>query len=650
MARQIGAAFGLPVHHLDDVARDVASGRSRSQAERLEIVASIAAAPQWVTDGVQTSWTDELCGRADLIIWLDQLASSQAQLRIAQRFALHAMLEFRRQRGRHRFLRVRSYLHHTLAFFRSLREIRAFDHATPSDQAVDGGSRAATTAQLQRYRSKVVHCRTAADVDALLSGIESARHALPGDPPGGAVGRRVIPAGLGSPTFGSAPVGSRGRLLGHLSDPLFRHAYTLILSTGLTGMLGIVYWVLVARLFRSAEVGVNAGVISSIVFLSGLAQLNLRPTLSRFIPVAGRQSTRLALGAYASALFVGGIAATVFLAGSSLWAQSGPIQTVRDQPILATLFILSTMTWTIFALQDGLLVALRATGWLTIENVIFGIAKLLVVGLLAAGAVGGGYAITASWLLPMLIAVALVSVLLFGRLLPAHMRRAPATDPLVSAPRIARFAAADYLGSLFALTYVALLPVIVIDQVGAVAGGQFYIVWVVATALELIPPQMISSLTVDTAADPTTFGPQARRMLIAMFRLLLPVCLVSVVFAENILSVFGPTYQAAVPLLRLLVIAIIPYSLNTLYLALARSMVRTRRIIAVQAALAGIILTLTLVLIGPFGLDGVGLAFLIGHSVVAAVLLMTSLRPVLMNGSVGRSGHPPSGPPDLTQA
>ncbi|MEJ7696266.1 MAG: hypothetical protein WKF78_06525 [Candidatus Limnocylindrales bacterium] len=234
--------------------------------------------------------------------------------------------------------------------------------------------------------------------------------------------------------MGSSPDGVAGRFIGHLADPLFRHAYTLIINTGLTSVLGIVYWVLVARLFESHEVGVNAGIISSIVFLSGLAQLNLRPMLGRFIPVAGVRSSRLALASYASSLAVAAVAAVVFLAGSSLWAQSGPIPTVRDEPVLASMFVASTMIWTIFSLQDGLLVGLRATGWLTVENVIFGIAKLAVVALLAASAGGAGYAITASWLVPMIVAVAVVNGLLFRRLLPAHMRRAPVTDRLVSAP------------------------------------------------------------------------------------------------------------------------------------------------------------------------------------------------------------------------
>ena len=419
------------------------------------------------------------------------------------------------------------------------------------------------------------------------------------------------------------------RLVAHVSDPLFRHAYTLIVNTGLTSALGIIYWVVVARLFDSAEVGVNAAIISAIVFLAGLAQLNLRPMLGRFMPVAGVRSTRLASASYAASLLVAVVVGVVFLAGSSIWAGSGPIPAVRDDLALGVLFVACTMVWTVFALQDGLLVGLRATGWLTLENVAFGVAKLVVVTLFAVAGIGGGYAITASWLLPMVVAVGLVNVLLFGRLIPAHVRRYPTPDRIATPQRILRFAAGDYLGSLFALSYVSLLPVIVIDQLGAVGGAQFYIVWVVAGSLQLIPPQMISSLTVDTAANPDTFQRQGRRMLVAMFRILLPVCLVAVVAAPVILAVFGPGYGDATTLLRLLVLAIIPYSLNTLYLALARNTVRPRRIIVVQGALGLLIVGATVLLIGPLGLDGVGFAYLFGHSAVAAVLLLTALRPII---------------------
>ncbi len=436
---------------------------------------------------------------------------------------------------------------------------------------------------------------------------------------------------------------------GHLADPLFRHGYTLIVNTGLTSALGIVYWVLAARLYRADQVGINASVISSLVFLSGLAQLNLRPVLSRFIPVAGRRTARLALGSYASALLVAALAAVVFLLGSSIWASGGPIPIVRGEPLLATIFVGGTMLWTIFSLQDGVLVGLRATVWLTVENVVFGIAKIAVIVALATWPDARDIAIVASWLAPMVVAVAVVNLLMFRSLVPGHVRERPESSALVTAPRIARFAAADYLGSLFALTYLALLPVIVIDQVGVEAGGQFYIVWVIASSLQLVAPQLIASLIVETAADPSTFRRQGRRTLIVLLRILVPVCLLVALVAPSILSIFGETYVGEAGFLRLLVLAIIPQGINSLYVGLARIAVRPRRIVAMQAALAALILSISLLLVGPLGLEGVGLAFLIGHSVVAVVALATTLRPLIIrerdaalarNGDISDRGVP----------
>ncbi len=428
--------------------------------------------------------------------------------------------------------------------------------------------------------------------------------------------------------------GQVAELVEHLRDPLFRNAYTLIFSTGLTSVLGLVYWVLVARLYSPGEVGANAAVISSLTFLAGLSMLNLRPLLSRFLPIAGQRTVRLAVGAYATCLIVAATAAIVYLAGSQYWAPKGPITALRNDLGLALLFVSSTMAWTIFQLQDGLLIGLRATGTLTIENVLFSVAKMGLVVVFAALALVPGYAITVSWVLPMVAAVGLVNLVMFRWLFPRHMRERPFTDPIVRAATIVRLAAADYLGSLFALSYVALLPVLVINEVGAIAGGRFYIVWVISSTLQLVAPQMILSLTVETASDPSTFHVQGRRMLIGTLRVLVPIGAVVVIAAPIILSVFGSTYEADVRLLRLLVLAILPYSINTLFIAMLRVTVRPRQIVVIQASLAGLILGLTVVLIRAFGLEGVGIAFLAGQSIVAAVVLATSLRPLLVRSPI----------------
>ena len=111
-----------------------------------------------------------------------------------------------------------------------------------------------------------------------------------------------------------------GRLVDHVQTPLYGGAYALILSSGSTSVLGMVYWTLAARLYEPSSVGVNAAVISSMTFLSYLAQLNMSGALSRFVPTAGAATRRLVSSAYLGGGRPVRVAALIFLAGVQHWA------------------------------------------------------------------------------------------------------------------------------------------------------------------------------------------------------------------------------------------------------------------------------------------------------------------------------------------
>lgn len=172
LARQLGAMLDAPVHHLDEVAREVDTGRVRDVHERQEIVSQIAASPRWVTEGIHVGWTDELCRQADVIVWLDQLGWSRATLRVVRRFVAAGISEMRRERGWRRINRVRSYGRHLAELYRASREIRAFEVKDLDAETGDAGSRAATAAQLMPYAAKVVTCRSQGDIEVFIAGLD----------------------------------------------------------------------------------------------------------------------------------------------------------------------------------------------------------------------------------------------------------------------------------------------------------------------------------------------------------------------------------------------------------------------------------------------------------------------------------------------
>ncbi len=174
LAAQVGQRAGLPVHHLDEVAR-VGSGNGplRPAAERDAMVKQIAGAGLWVVEGIHVGWTDDLLEAADVIIWLDHVNWPRAGGRLVRRFVGQAISEGRRQRGWRRFLRLRDYGRHLRELAAALPEARGYHRSDAEAAGRAGGgesavSRAATAELLARYGDKVIHCRAAADVDAAL--------------------------------------------------------------------------------------------------------------------------------------------------------------------------------------------------------------------------------------------------------------------------------------------------------------------------------------------------------------------------------------------------------------------------------------------------------------------------------------------------
>ena len=77
----------------------------------------------------------------------------------------------------------------------------------------------------------------------------------------------------------------RGRLTREVSEPLLRSAYSLMLNVGLNAVLGFGFWVAAARLFPSTVVGRDSALISAMITLSTICQLNLGPVMLRFLPI-----------------------------------------------------------------------------------------------------------------------------------------------------------------------------------------------------------------------------------------------------------------------------------------------------------------------------------------------------------------------------
>jgi O-antigen/teichoic acid export membrane protein len=175
---------------------------------------------------------------------------------------------------------------------------------------------------------------------------------------------------------------------------------------------------------------------------------------------------------------------------------------------------------------------------------------------------------------------------------------------------------------------------LVLQEAGPRASAFFYPPWLIATSLSLLTTNMSVSLVVEGSFDRERLAMHTRQAVWHTARLLLPLAVVLVGAAPWILRVFGAEYAAAGDnLLRLLAIGLVPSSVCILSFGVARVQDRVRAIIANQALLAALVLTLSSVLLPSMGIDGVGVAWLVSQSGVALLLLWTQLLPALRGAS-----------------
>ena len=214
-------------------------------------------------------------------------------------------------------------------------------------------------------------------------------------------------------------------------------------------------------------------------------------------------------------------------------------------------FFAAAVAASVITVQDSVLTGLRAAVWVPVGNAAFGVAKIVLLVVLAVSMPRSG--VFFSWIIPMIIVMFPVNLLIFGRLLPRHMRTTTHAVDLTRA-QIGRFFAADYLGALFLFATIYLVPVLVATRVEPHTYAYFFVAWTIASVMNLVAVNMATSLAVEGVYDAPRLAGNCRSALTRALGLLLVGAVVISLAAPYTLGLLGTGYLDAAPLLQLLVI------------------------------------------------------------------------------------------------
>lgn len=404
------------------------------------------------------------------------------------------------------------------------------------------------------------------------------------------------------------------------------NAFALMATTGITSAFGLAFWGMATR-YPPAEVGRASAVISTASMLAVLASLSVGLTFTRFLGSAGPRSRTMVLTGYAAAAGGAAVLAVAFVV-------LVPHDELLDGPLETWTFPLLAVVLTIFVVQDWVLIALRASRWVPVEQFFFAAGKLGLLVLFAALMPRGG--IVLAWAVPATVAVLVVSPFLLVRVLPARPEP-PGGGTGPTRRQLRTIFVGEYATGATTVIVPMLLPLIIVANLGTQANAYYALPWLISEALNLLLWNVYSSYMAEASNDLPN-GPALMRR---TFRLAGLVGLLGTPFlllgAPWLLSLLGGGYAVeGESLLRLLALTL-PFTIvYSMYISVCRVRGKVGHVVALQVLSGVITVGGTLLLVQPLGVDAVGWSNLAARVVTTIIVAGPLLRIVRQSRPVVR--------------
>ncbi|WP_026361598.1 hypothetical protein [Amycolatopsis nigrescens] len=396
----------------------------------------------------------------------------------------------------------------------------------------------------------------------------------------------------------------------------------LSLSAAVTGLAGLLCWIVAAATLPQDAVGRASAFVSGFILVAGIAQLNAGLGILRWLPRAGARTGLLVGRAYLVVAVAATVAALVFLllpAGDVVGHGMGGAG--------ALLFVPASVCWALFQLQDYVLAALGRAWWVPMFNGAFGLARVLALPVL--GAALGTFGVLVSWIAPTVLFTVFAGVLILVLVRQRTVRAVQAGIPaeLPGRREVLSFLGPTYLATIGTAVLYNSVPLLVIGHYGPALGATFFVIWTGLNAADYAVNGFVNSMVLRGSADPAA-RPSILRLVGKRLAVLVPAgAAAGAVLAPVLLGLFGHAYaEQGTAALRVLLAGLVLRVLVALGVAVRLMAGDGKGAGAIQASSA--VLVLLGVLLAPAGaaLLGPALGYLLAQCLVLVVVLPGLIR------------------------
>ena len=313
---------------------------------------------------------------------------------------------------------------------------------------------------------------------------------------------------------------------------------SLLTAQALSAALGLVFWVIVARLVEAHDVGVAAAAISLQTLLGIVTVLGCSTMLVSELPKAAptRQRT-LVLRSLLVVFVSSAIGAGLVVAVSPLLPSN--LEQALGNPIGAVTFVLGTAAFAWALVVDDACLGVKRSGLQVWRNLVASSLRFPATAVLLLLGFTDAHVLQVCWVLPLLASIPFT---LWRLRLPRPDRTSP---PLLADIRgFIGLALRNHALSLSLAAASQTVPVIAALTLSSVDNAEFAIAWLLATFV-FLPPYLLSTALFAHGANVSEeeFRRSMERTIPAALSLSALLCVGAWVLGEPVLLIFGGDYS-----------------------------------------------------------------------------------------------------------
>ncbi|MCS7130856.1 MAG: hypothetical protein NZ872_05505 [Archaeoglobaceae archaeon] len=393
-----------------------------------------------------------------------------------------------------------------------------------------------------------------------------------------------------------------------IKDPLFKNSIFIMLSSGESAIFGFFFWFLAAKLYTAEAIGIATAMISSLGLINSFSRLGFDQSLIRFLPEMEKSRVfwTSALVTAISAVFLG----FFFVLFVDLFSPSLII--LRD---LLPVYILFLLLYSFSLTNSSFFIAVRKAELDFIQKMLLGSRILFLIPLIFFGAFGIFFSVGLAYLIAVSFSF---SLLILKFKLKFGIDKNYLKNSL-------EFSAGNYIASVLFSLPPMLMPIIVLNILGAEQNAIYYIAYTIGAFVFIIPISFGTSLFVEGS-----YGEAMRfntiRSILGIYAFLIPSVLGIIFIGEFLLAFLGKHYEAGLYALRLFAVSSLFAPLFNIYNTIKRVQKDPKGLIAINLLLSTLLISLSYYLILLYGINGVGYAWLLSYGFCSFLIILIAKK------------------------